>query len=237
MSGFHPADISINFEKIRNQLGLKGIDDAKLQDMVRHAVVDQLKDQLGMDVSLDDLDLTAVQQGPASRLEGKMRFQDKNWFTDDGDPLEAHSEEIPYRVSLDENTGTVAITSNPGRAGIETKVEVILSPGGLTNIRVFGPTDGLLATLLQKGDVALVKEGRFADMDFSSTHNNCMVLTRGSADPQSVLTMVDRMPGLIANDMKPKIEGYGVEHEQTEDIDYSKVKSPEPSNRGPGGMG
>lgn len=29
MSGFHPADISINFEKIRNQLGLKGVDDAK----------------------------------------------------------------------------------------------------------------------------------------------------------------------------------------------------------------
>jgi hypothetical protein len=237
MSGFHPADISINFEKIRKQLGLKGVDDAKLQDMVKHAVVDQLKEQLGMDVCLDDLDVAAVQSGPTTKLEGKMRFQDKNWFTDDGDPLEARPEEIPYRVSLDENTGTVAITSNPGRAGIETKVEVNLSPGGLTNIRVFGPTDGLLATLLQKGDVALVKEGKFADMDFSTTHNNCMVLTRSSADPQSVLTMVDRMPGLIANDVKPQLDGYGVNYEQAENIDYSKVKTPEPSSRGPGGMG
>lgn len=47
----------------------------KLQDMVKHAVVDQLKDQLGMDVSLDDLDVAAVQRGPTSKLEGKMRFQ------------------------------------------------------------------------------------------------------------------------------------------------------------------
>lgn len=112
-----------------------------------------------------------------------------------------------------------------------------ISPGGLTNIRVFGPTDGMLATLLQKGDVVLVKEGKFADMDFSSTHNNCMVLTRSSADPQSVLTMVDRMPELIANDVKPELDGYGVEYEKAEDIDYSKVKEPEPSSRRPGGMG
>jgi hypothetical protein len=165
-----------------------------------------------------------------------MRYQDKNWLTDSEDALEAQSEEIPYRVSLDESKNTVAITSNPGKAGIETKVEVDMSPGGLTNIKVFGPTDGLLATLLQKGDVALIKEGKFSDMDFSATHNNCMVLTRSSADPTAVLTMVERMPHLMLDDTKPKIDGYGVTHETAEDIDYANTKPPSPS-RGPGGMG
>ena len=237
MGKFQPADISINFEKIRNQLGLKGIDDAKLQDMVRHAVVDQLREQLGMDVNLDDLDVASVDREQSSRLEGKMRFADKNWFTNESEDMEAKPVEIPYRVALDENSHSITIMSNPGRAGIETKVEVDLSPGGLTNIKVFGPTDGLLATLVQKGDVALIKEGKFADMEFSATHNNCMVLTRSSADPQAVLTLVERMPNLLADDSKPKLDGYGVEHEQAEDIDYSNVKSPEPSSRGPGGMG
>lgn len=235
MSQFQPADISINFEKIRKQLGLKGIDDQKLQDMVKHAVVDQLRAQLEMDISIDDLDVSAVQQAQTSRLEGKMKFRDKNWFTE-GDQLEATTEEIPYRVALDEENHTVAITSNPGRAGIETKVEVDMSPGGLTNIKVFGPTDGLLASLLQKGDVALVKEGKFADMDFSATHNNCMVLTRSSADPNPVLTMVERMPNLLDNDTTPRIAGYDVTHESSEDIDYEGLKDPSPSTRGPGGM-
>ncbi|WP_138437883.1 hypothetical protein [Marinobacter shengliensis] len=241
MSRVQPADITINFEKIRNQLGLKGIDDQKLQDMVKHSVVDQLKEQLGMDVGLDDLDVSSASPEQNTRLEGKLKYEDKNWFDHEKDELEVITEEIPYRVALDERSNTIAITSNPGVAGIETKVEVDLSPGGLTNIKVYGPTDGLLANLLQKGDVALIKEGKFADMDFSETHNNCMVLTRSSADPQAVLTMVDRMPNLLADESKPKLDGYGVSYEQAEDIDYEAVKAPEPPSsspgRGPGGMG
>jgi len=238
MSTHLPADISINFEKIRNQLGLKGINNEKLQDMVKHAVVDQLKEHLGMEVDLNDLDVSPVRQPKESRLEGTISWQDKNWLTEDED-LSIQTEEIPYRVAVDQGSNTIAITSNPGVAGIETKVEVDLAPGGLTNIKVFGPTDGLLARLVQKGDVALVKEGKFADMDFSATHNNCMVLTRSSADPRAVLTMVERMPSLMADDVKPKLDGYGVDYEQAEYIDYEGMKAPETSapSRGPGGMG
>jgi len=238
MSKYQPADISINFDKIRSQLSLKGVDDTKLQDMVKHAVVDQLKEQLGMEVNLDDLDVNPVRQAQNAKLEGKVRFDDKNWLTD-GDDLEAKAEEIPYRVAVNQDSNTIAITSNPGVAGIETKLEVDLAPGGLTNIKVFGPTDGLLARLVQKGDVALIKEGKFADMDFSATHNNCMVLTRSSADPQAVLTMVERMPGLMADDTRPKLDGYGVDYEQAEDINYEGVKAPgsKGPSRGPGGMG
>jgi len=239
MSNYQPADISINFDKIRNQLGLKGIDDAKLQDMVKHAVVDQLRDQLGMDVKMDDLDVSPVRQAQDARLEGRLRYEDKNWFTE-GDTLEAVTEEIPYRVSVNEDTKTIAISSNAGKAGIETKVEVDLSPGGLTNIKVFGPTDGLLATLVQKGDVMLMKEGKFADMDFSATHNNCMVLTRSSADPQAVLTMVERMPQLMNDNAKPRLDGYDVTHVEPEEVSFEGVSDPSakgPSRGGPGGMG
>lgn len=239
MSKYQPADISINFGKIRNQLSLKGIDDAKLQDMVKHAVVDQLRDQLGMEVNLDDLDVSPVRQAQDARLEGSLRYEDKNWFTE-GDMDEVVSEEIPYRVSVNEESKSISISSNAGRAGIETKVEVDLSPGGLTNIKVFGPSDGLLATLVQKGDVMLMKEGKFADMDFSATHNNCMVLTRSSADPQAVLTMVERMPALMNDEARPRLDGYDVTHHNPEEINYEGVSDPSakgPSRGGPGGMG
>ncbi len=239
MSKFQPADISINFSKIRNQLGLKGISDEMLQDMVKHAVIDQLSARLGMDIRMDDLDVSSVQQAQTSRLEGKMRFAEKNWFDEKGDEIElATQEEIPYRVSVDETNHRIGISSNPGKAGIETKVEIDMSPGGLTNIKVFGPTDGLLATLVQKGDVALVKEGKFAGLAFSETHNNCMVLTCNSADPNSVLTMVDRMPNLINNNVRPQLGMPDVQYEESEEIDYgSSLPGQKPPSKGPGGMG